>query len=87
MKPRAAFVREYDWTFGSGQKVNRTFGIFNDTQYAEPITFTRTLMVGGKQVSIKTSTHNIAPGGEEKLLKPLHCRQRVLEPMANWLWR
>jgi hypothetical protein len=34
MKPRAVFVREYDWTFGSGQKINRTFGIFNDTQYA-----------------------------------------------------
>jgi beta-galactosidase len=66
MKPRAVFVREYDWTFGSGQKIDRTFGIFNDTQYAEPITFTRTLMVGNKQVSTKTSSHNIAPGGEFK---------------------
>jgi beta-galactosidase len=66
MKPRAVFVREYDWTFGSGQKIDRTFGIFNDTQYAEPITFTRTLMVGNKQVATKTSTHNLAPGGEEK---------------------
>jgi len=66
MKDRAVFVREYDWTFGSGQKVNRTFGIFNDTQYDLPITFTRTLTVGGKQVSTKKSVHNIAPGGEAK---------------------
>jgi hypothetical protein len=59
---RAVFVRQYDWTFGSGQKVNRTFGIFNDTQYPEPISFTRTLTIGGKQVSTKSSTHSVAPG-------------------------
>jgi beta-galactosidase len=46
---RAVFVRQWDWTFGSGQKVNRTFGIFNDTQYAEPISFTRTLTIGGNR--------------------------------------
>ena len=40
--PRAVFVRQWDWTFGSGQKVKRTFGVFNDTQYPDPITFTRT---------------------------------------------
>jgi beta-galactosidase len=66
MKPRAVFVREYDWTFGSGQKINRTFGIFNDTQYSEPITFTRTLMIGKKSAWTKTSEHKIGPGGEQK---------------------
>ena len=29
--PRAVFCRQWDWTFGSGQTVDRTFGIFNDT--------------------------------------------------------
>ncbi|MDQ3814278.1 MAG: hypothetical protein M3347_10050, partial [Armatimonadota bacterium] len=41
--PLAVFCRQWDWTFGSGQKVPRTFGIFNDTFHTnEPIAFTRT---------------------------------------------
>ncbi len=64
--PRAVFCRQWDWTFGSGQSVKRTFGIFNDTQYADPITFTRTLTVDGKSVYSKTSTHSISQGGVEK---------------------
>ena len=66
MKERAVFVREYDWTFGSGQKIGRTFGIFNDTRFDSPITFTRSLVFGKKTVWTKTSVHNIAAGGELK---------------------
>ena len=66
MKERAVFVREYDWTFGSGQNVARTFGLFNDTHYDAPITFTRTVMVGKKSAWTKTSEHKIAAGGELK---------------------
>ena len=33
---------------GPSQKVKRTFGIFNDTQYPEPITFSRRLTRGGQ---------------------------------------
>jgi hypothetical protein len=66
MKERAVFVREYDWTFGSGQKIKRTFGIFNDTHFDAPITFTRTLVVNKKTAWTKTSVHNIAAGGELK---------------------
>jgi len=64
--PRAVLVRQWDWTFGSSQKVKRTFGVFNDTQYAEPLTFTRQLMVQGKAAYTKTSTHRVAPGTAEK---------------------
>ena len=64
--PRAALVRQWDWTFGSAQKVSRTFGIFNDTQYPEPTTFSRRLTVAGKETYTKTSTHNVAPGKAEK---------------------
>ncbi|TWU42344.1 glycosyl hydrolase 2 galactose-binding domain-containing protein [Novipirellula artificiosorum] len=64
--PRAAFVRQWDWTFGSNQKVNRTFGLFNDTQYADPITFTRQLLMDGVDVAAKSSTHHVAPGTAEK---------------------
>ena len=64
--PRAALVRQWDWTFGASQKVKRSFGIFNDTQYPEPITFTRRLTLEGKEVYAKTTTHRVAPGTAEK---------------------
>jgi len=64
--PRAVFVRQYDWTFGAGRKVLRTFGIFNDTQYPDTITFTRILTLGGKEVYTKTTTHQVKPGTAEK---------------------
>jgi len=64
--PRAVFVRQWDWTFGSGQTVKRTFGIFNDTQYPDPITFTRRLTIDGKEIYAKTTTHHVAPGTAQK---------------------
>ncbi len=60
--PRAVLVRQWDWSFGSGQKVTRTYGIFNDTQYPEPIEFTRELRVQGKTTFTKSTTHVVAPG-------------------------
>ncbi|MCB1125497.1 MAG: hypothetical protein KDM81_03300, partial [Verrucomicrobiae bacterium] len=64
--PRAVLVRQWNWTFGSGEKVRRTFGIFNDTQYADPMTFTRRLVVGGREIYARTTTHTVAPGTAEK---------------------
>ncbi|MDB6129836.1 MAG: Beta-galactosidase/beta-glucuronidase [Verrucomicrobiales bacterium] len=64
--PRAVLVRQWDWTHGSGQKVKRTFGIFNDTQYADPMEFTRRLVIGGKESYVKTTTHQVKPGTAEK---------------------
>lgn len=37
---RAAFVREYDASFGAGTKVRRTVGVFNDSRHPEPLTLT-----------------------------------------------
>ncbi len=68
---RTVFCRQWDWTFGSAQSVNRTFGIFNDTHDPAPITFTRTLMLGGKEVYRKTSEHQVAPGGNQKFDQPI----------------
>ncbi|MGA2656100.1 MAG: hypothetical protein ABSH34_01145, partial [Verrucomicrobiota bacterium] len=64
--PRAVLVRQWDWTFGASQKARRTFGIFNDTQYPDPITFSRRLTVQGQEAYAKTSTHHVAPGAAEK---------------------
>jgi len=65
-QPVAVLCRQWDWTFGSGQKVTRTLGIFNDTHDAAPITLTCTLIVGGKKVASQSSTHDVAPGGDRK---------------------
>lgn len=62
----AVFVKEYDWTFESGAQVARTLKIFNDTRFADPITFTWTLKVGEKTVITKTTTHTIAAGEAEE---------------------
>ena len=64
--PQAVFARQWNWTFGTSQKVNRTFGIFNDTQYSEPITFIRQLIVDGKEAYVKSTNHKVAPGTAEK---------------------
>ncbi len=63
---RAVFARQYDWSFASGQKVKRTWGIFNDTQFAEPLLFKRTLLLNNKVAWSQTSTHKVAPGQNEK---------------------
>ena len=64
--PCAVLVRQWDWTFGSGQKATRTFGIFNSTRFADPLTFTWTLSLDGKQVATQTTEHNVAPGESQK---------------------
>ncbi|HLK58434.1 MAG TPA: glycoside hydrolase family 2 TIM barrel-domain containing protein [Chthonomonadaceae bacterium] len=66
LSPRAVLCRQWDWTFGSGQKIPRTFGIFNDTRFDAPIAFTWTLTVGGKQIAKETTEHRVAPGANEK---------------------
>jgi beta-galactosidase len=63
--PRAVFCRQWDWTFKSGQKVKRTFGIFNDTHDEAPLTFTWTLTVGGKKVG-GAGEYHVGPGLNEK---------------------
>ena len=64
--PRAVLVRQWDWTFGSGQEATRTFGIFNSTRFADPISFTCALVIDGKQVATQTTLHKVAPGENEK---------------------
>ncbi|MBN1362202.1 MAG: hypothetical protein JW993_16520 [Sedimentisphaerales bacterium] len=78
--PRAVFTRQWDWTFGSGQIVKRTFGIFNDTHYPDLIAFTRVLTIDGTEVYRRTSEHTIRPGtaqkfDEEIALPPVSARQ------------
>src|SRR6185437_13067122 len=63
---RAVLCRQWDWTFGSGQQVHRTLGIFNDTHSNEPITFTWTLNVNGKKVAGESRECRVPAGENEK---------------------
>ena len=65
-QPRVVLCRQWDWTFASGQKATRTFGIFNTSRFADPLTFTRTLAFDGKTQWTKSSVHSLAPGAEVK---------------------
>jgi hypothetical protein len=65
-QPRVVLCRQWDWTFASGQKATRTFGIFNTSRFADPLTFTRTLSLDGKQVWSRSTDHALAPGAEAK---------------------
>jgi len=64
--PTAVLCRQWDWTFGSEQKVTRQLGIFNDTRSTDPITLTAVLSLDGKEVARDSSAHNVPPGMYEK---------------------
>jgi beta-galactosidase len=64
--PQAAFIRQWNWSFESGQKVTRTVGLFNDTRFSAPMTFTWKMMANGKQTATGTDTHNVAAGTNKK---------------------
>jgi len=64
--PRAVFCRQWDWTFGSGQKVRRTLGIFNDTHADDPIAFTWSLNVNGRKIAGESRSYQVPAGGNEK---------------------
>ncbi len=66
LSPRAVLCREWDTTFGSGQTVDRRLALFNDTHSADPIELTWTLTVGGKKFGGETTTHQVAPGENER---------------------
>jgi len=60
-EPRAAFVKEQDWTFGSGS-ANRTVCVMNDSRFDEPMDFKWSVAVGGKSVGGSSQTLALKPG-------------------------
>ncbi len=65
-KPVAVLCRQWNWSFGSGDKVQRTLRIFNDSRSTDPIVFNWNLTVNGKKADEGTSTHTVAPGMNEE---------------------
>lgn len=64
--PRAVLVRQWDYTFASGKSATRTVGIFNNTRFADPLTFSWKLILNKKEIASHSTTHTVAPGENEK---------------------
>ncbi|MBN1443861.1 MAG: hypothetical protein JXA90_14215, partial [Planctomycetes bacterium] len=60
--PRAVLCRQWNWTFGSGEKVRRTLRIFNDTRRGDPITLRWQLVIGSEKVAEASGIYALAPG-------------------------
>ena len=67
----AVFCRQWDGTFGSGQKIRRTFGIFNDTHSSDPVTFAYTLNIGGKAAAHFSAEYAVPAGTNKKFDLPI----------------
>ena len=68
---RAVFSRDWNWTFAAGKTVNRLFALYNDTRYADPITFAWTLTVGGRKAGGASKEYRVAPGTSVRFEEPL----------------
>ena len=64
--PRAVLVRQWDFSFASGRPAKRTVGIFNNTRFADPLTFTWKLVLDGRPVADSSTVHAVPPGENEK---------------------
>ena len=87
LSPRAALCRQWDGTFGSGQTVNRSLALFNDTHSADPIDLTWTLTIGGKRFAYQTTTHHVAPGTNEKFDVALAMPTVTARQEGQWTLR
>jgi hypothetical protein len=82
--PVAVFCRQWDWTFGSGQKIKRTMGIFNDTRTDDPITLTCALVIDGKTVSQDSTEHHVPAGQNEKFDVTLSMPEVSTRAEGTW---
>jgi Glycosyl hydrolases family 2/Glycosyl hydrolases family 2, TIM barrel domain len=60
--PRAVLCREWDWTFLSGERVERTLLLCNDTRFNDPIRFEWELKVGGDVIKAGSEKFELAAG-------------------------
>lgn len=58
----AVLCRQWNWTFGAGEKVTRTLRLFNSTRHAGPIRVHCALVVDGKEVEPFDQEFSPAPG-------------------------
>ncbi len=65
-QPVCVLCREWDNSFGAGEKVKRTLKVFNDTRYDDPVEMTWTFSVAGKPIDQGRQTFHLKPGTAEE---------------------
>ncbi len=58
----AMLCRQWNWSFGSGEKVTRDLRIFNDTRHDHPVTARYELVIDGETVASDEQTFEVDPG-------------------------
>lgn len=83
--PRVVLVRQWDYTFPSGKTCKRSVGIFNNTRFPDPLTFTWKLSLNNKEVASSSTTHHVGPGENEKfeVELPIPATQQRME--GQWV--
>ncbi|MFW6189254.1 MAG: hypothetical protein ACOC7T_02375, partial [Planctomycetota bacterium] len=61
-QPVAVFSRQWNWTFGSADTIERTLKVFNDTRHETPITARWALVANERTIERGEKTFRIAPG-------------------------
>ena len=76
-QPVCVLCREWNSTFGGGQKVKRTLKVFNDTRYDDPIEMTWTFdrRRQGRRTQGKQTFH-LKPGTAEEIEHRVHGARR-----------
>jgi hypothetical protein len=83
-QPVAVLCRQWDWTFGSGQSVQRMLRIFNDTHDNSPITLNATLLIGSNVKSTFSRTLTVAPGENSTLEVNLALPEVTVRTSGDW---
>ncbi len=65
-QPVCVLCREWNNTFGAGEKVKRTLKVFNDTHYDDPVEMTWAFIAGGKPVDGGNQMFRLKPGTAEE---------------------
>jgi len=67
MSPLAVFVREYNTSFFTRDKVTRTIKVFNDTFSEKPLEFSWSVKLGQKEIAGNRQSLTIEPGFNKEL--------------------
>ncbi len=64
--PVAVLCRQWNWTFGTGRKVDRTLKVFNSTSQSDPIDVSWNVKLAGKVTANGSRRFQVAPGEAEE---------------------
>jgi len=66
--PVAVLCRQWNWTFGAGNPIQRTLKVFNSTRHPDPIDVRWTFELDGRPVAEDSRRFDVPPGEAEQFL-------------------